>query len=340
MKKKIQTHLILLSLCLFFNASLDAQIPNYVPTSGLVGWWPFSGNANDISGSGNNGTINGAIPTVDRSGLPDKSYYFSAPNSKISIPYNASLNVQVTKQFSATCWIYIENLPNLDPRVLYLSSLYAKNYDLSIMGKGQGSDSMKINLSNYNSTSFNFTILSNVKLTRSKWYHIAFTIDALNNSTILYVDGNLVGSTNQVPVIPTSSTITSQIFTIGNHDAANWGFDGKIDDVGVWNRILTAQEINALHNAGVGLNNQNYVNTFKISNIQNSKIINVDIVNLNSLEGYKLKVVNLLGQEVLNINIQNQHSRIDISTLNSEGLYIAYLIDRNGKVLNTKKLHL
>jgi hypothetical protein len=35
-----------------------AQIPNYVPQNGLVGWWPFNGNANDESGNGNNGTRN------------------------------------------------------------------------------------------------------------------------------------------------------------------------------------------------------------------------------------------------------------------------------------------
>jgi hypothetical protein len=35
-----------------------AQVPSYVPTNGLVGWWPFNGNANDESGNGNNGTVN------------------------------------------------------------------------------------------------------------------------------------------------------------------------------------------------------------------------------------------------------------------------------------------
>ena len=41
-----------------------AQVPSYVPANGLVGWWPFNGNANDESGNGNNGTVNGAtLPT-------------------------------------------------------------------------------------------------------------------------------------------------------------------------------------------------------------------------------------------------------------------------------------
>ena len=42
--------------------------PAYVPTDGLVGWWPFNGNANDECGHGNNGTVTGATLTEDRFG--------------------------------------------------------------------------------------------------------------------------------------------------------------------------------------------------------------------------------------------------------------------------------
>ena len=45
------------------------QVPNYVPTNGLVGYWPFNGNANDESGNGNDGTNNGATLTADRFGM-------------------------------------------------------------------------------------------------------------------------------------------------------------------------------------------------------------------------------------------------------------------------------
>ena len=45
--------ILLASLALSINAF--TQIPSYVPTNGLVGWWPFNGNANDESGNGNNG---------------------------------------------------------------------------------------------------------------------------------------------------------------------------------------------------------------------------------------------------------------------------------------------
>jgi hypothetical protein len=65
-----------------------AQIPSYVPTSGLVGWWPFNGNANDESGNGNNGTVNGATLTSDRNGNANKAYNFDGGINcqNISIP--------------------------------------------------------------------------------------------------------------------------------------------------------------------------------------------------------------------------------------------------------------
>ena len=58
-------------------SSAFAQVPSYVPTNGLVGWWPFNGNANDESGNGNNGIVNGATLTNDRFGNIGKSYSFN-----------------------------------------------------------------------------------------------------------------------------------------------------------------------------------------------------------------------------------------------------------------------
>ena len=61
----------LLILAVFtLGSTAFAQIPNYVPSNGLVGWWPFNGNANDESGNGNNGTVNGGTFSNDRFNLP------------------------------------------------------------------------------------------------------------------------------------------------------------------------------------------------------------------------------------------------------------------------------
>ena len=60
---------ILLILFLGFTIFSFGQVPSYVPTNGLVGWWGFNGNANDESGNGNNGTVNGATLIADRFGI-------------------------------------------------------------------------------------------------------------------------------------------------------------------------------------------------------------------------------------------------------------------------------
>ena len=61
------------------------NVPSYVPTNGLVGWWPFNGNANDESGNGNNGTVNGATFTTDRNGASNNAYNFDGQSSFIEV---------------------------------------------------------------------------------------------------------------------------------------------------------------------------------------------------------------------------------------------------------------
>ncbi|MFM8363247.1 MAG: hypothetical protein ACKOA4_11170, partial [Haliscomenobacter sp.] len=48
------------------------SLPPYVPLDGLVGWWPFDGNAKDKSGNRHDGTINGVMTTEDRRNSPEK----------------------------------------------------------------------------------------------------------------------------------------------------------------------------------------------------------------------------------------------------------------------------
>ena len=68
---------MMLTLFLFKFGGLWAQVPSYVPKDGLVGWYPFNGNANDESGNGNHGTVNRATLTSDRFGNSNKAYNFS-----------------------------------------------------------------------------------------------------------------------------------------------------------------------------------------------------------------------------------------------------------------------
>ena len=61
--------------------------------NGLVAWYPFDGNASDMSGNGNHGTVNGATLSTDRHGHADKAYSFDGMNDYIGITANSSLNI-------------------------------------------------------------------------------------------------------------------------------------------------------------------------------------------------------------------------------------------------------
>ena len=71
---------------------ISAQVPSYVPTNGLVGYWPFNGNSNDVSGNAHNGTSNGSTLTTDRFGTSNSAYSFNGANNYISIPNTSSLS--------------------------------------------------------------------------------------------------------------------------------------------------------------------------------------------------------------------------------------------------------
>jgi len=71
-----QIYLLLTTLLLVHVQVFGQSVPSYVPTNGLVGWWGFNGNANDESGNGNHGTVNGATLTTDRFGNQNRAYSF------------------------------------------------------------------------------------------------------------------------------------------------------------------------------------------------------------------------------------------------------------------------
>ena len=93
MKKTLTT----LAIALTMNAF--AQIP----TTGMVGYWPFTGNASDLSGNNNNGTVNGATLSTDRFGNPNSAYSFNGTSN------NINLNMPLPNVFSVSMWVYVNS---------------------------------------------------------------------------------------------------------------------------------------------------------------------------------------------------------------------------------------
>ncbi|MFN5629181.1 MAG: hypothetical protein ACK48W_07830, partial [Bacteroidota bacterium] len=81
-------------------------MPNYVPTNGLVGWWPFTGNANDESGNGNHAVVNAALLTSDRTGNANTAYSFNGSNAYL----HGNASTFPSGDRTIALWFYTTNI--------------------------------------------------------------------------------------------------------------------------------------------------------------------------------------------------------------------------------------
>jgi hypothetical protein len=226
----------LIAALLLAASSAFAQVPSYVPTNGLVGWWPFNGNANDESGNGNNGTVNGAMLTSDRFGNNNKAFYFNGTNSQIRTPFNVT---QLNNNYAISLWYRLDTLNTAYPALLYAYSPTSGRYTLRLelqQFNNQINFYMEVASGNPGTALFK----SNVVLSGS-YFHLL--INKNSSFTELYLNGNLLSTTSQIN--PNSS---SDSLYIGNNGSYQ-GYTGVLDDIGIWARALTQQEITALYNA-------------------------------------------------------------------------------------------
>jgi hypothetical protein len=224
--KKLNFTLLLSVFCTAFSF---AQVPNYVPTNGLVGWWPFNGNANDESGNNNNGTVNGATLTTDRNGQINKAYNFDG-NDYIEV--NRSNSIEPTNQITYACWVFMNSGFNG-------STFFVKGYQV-----GLGSYGYSISLAalssggTYGGNSINTTVQQN------RWYYMLTTYDG--NSCKLYIDGQLVHTSNPNGTLQYNNL--NLFMGVSNTPTVPVVYlNGKLDDIAIWNRALTQQEVTNLY---------------------------------------------------------------------------------------------
>jgi hypothetical protein len=238
-----KTLLFLTAFILGLNAF--SQIPNYVPSNGLVGWWPFNGNANDESGNGNNGTVNGAILTTDRFGTANQAYGFDGVDDKIIAPIVNPL----LSNWSVSFWYNSQNASTnfAGQNVIGIGS---NNFGFGGAGfqiSGQIAPGQCPSFGYLNQAYFidasqecggNF--IGGGGYSNSIWYHIVINKNQLNYT--LVINGVGIISNNLFDI-----DINQIIF--GNRDISFQYFKGVVDDIGIWNRALTPCEIQDLYHA-------------------------------------------------------------------------------------------
>ncbi len=101
-------------------------------TNGLLAYYPFNGNANDASGNGHNGTVNGAVLTADRFGIPNQAYYFDGASAYITSPLNGAV---FQGDFTASVWINAHDFAGVWPDILHEQT---GSFTLGIIGQTSG----------------------------------------------------------------------------------------------------------------------------------------------------------------------------------------------------------
>lgn len=332
--KKTFTLFAIITTTYFF-----AQIPSYVPTDGLVAYYPFNGNANDLSGNSLNGTINGSVtPSTDRSDNPNSAYLF-AGNSSSYLSFGTPNLLKIQDEITISVW-FTMNGGFFNPRVLQYGC-GGQEFNIASIGTSSGSRQI--------SAGINGLIIVVNNVTTNVWHHILYSAKRSSGNAKLYLDGSMVNSLNTSPI--TTNITYSTDFNIGRMACpANDAWGGKIDDIGIWNRVLTPEEITNLYyaenscqtlviNTGVlGFNPPTYKNTVTIYPNPANDHITIDCGNLANVNGWNIKISNTLGQEVFSGKMDTQQYTVPLNTWGGKGVYFVKIYDNSDTLMNTKKI--
>ncbi len=228
MKKNLLLFLIIIST---FSSLAQA------PTNGLVAYYPFNRNADDAVGN-NHGTVNGATLTTDRRGVSSSAYSFNGSNNYIQVPHSSTFNI--TGAITLSVWLNTSNV-NLSQRIIDKTTVGGSDaYTVDF----RPSQQIRFIVANADSNGQTQAQSNAVFTQNNQWYHFVVTYD--NSNVRFYSDGILINTKTQTG----SSVNNSNPLRFGANSLLNgdW-FNGKLDDIRIYNRALTDSEVQQLYQA-------------------------------------------------------------------------------------------
>ncbi len=220
------------------NSSLD---------SGLVGLWSFNGpdlsgtTATDRSGQGNNGTLtNGPVIATGKVG---QALNFDGVNDYVTMGGSDTLNLTSTLTVSA--WVNANSLANTaaSPYAVVSRMIQVPNYNGYELGL-RGVTSQVAYFHTGNTYSGAHTLFGVTVVDDGRWHLITGVYDG--TTSFIYVDGVLDASGARTNTLSTSG----ENFDVGTDYNKDTYFPGKIDEVRIYNRALSAGEVKQLYNMG------------------------------------------------------------------------------------------
>ncbi|MDP1728355.1 MAG: LamG-like jellyroll fold domain-containing protein [Bacteroidota bacterium] len=302
------------------NCCLTCTTP-YELNQGVVACYPFTGNARDESGNGNNASIINANPSVDRFGTPNRAYQFNGFNSYIEIPNSVSLQSPTTNM-SFSFWAQINNwnvsgLVNYTPILSKSNSTAAAQY--RAMVRSDGAYAMA------NGSSWNAVVGSTTNL--ATWYF--FTITVSNDTLRYYRNGVLLGFARG----PTAYTLSNTTpLRLGRNDVNTLAFfNGRLDEVRVYGRTISAAEVLKLYNLS-GLNGLPSINAGADKNMCVGDSVYINTVGSNGT---------FLWTPATGLNydtIRNVYCSVDTTTVYAVTVDVYGCKNRDTIVVNTVRL--
>jgi hypothetical protein len=319
--------------------------------NGLVAYYPFCGNANDQSGNGLNGVVNGAILTSDRFGNSNSAYVFDG-NSKIRCAFSNQFSPDASDNYSFSFWA--ENTSNNFGMILqyytYNPTENISNYDFFNSLPSCPSGSYAFQNFPFNSPGGCSPTLVNL----NEWNHIVVVIKQVEQTFNVFKNGVFWFNGNVGNIKPYAGFLT-----IGNVISDTFGYNGKIDDIGIWNRALIPQEITQLYNQNQCVTNITVTDTLIINvgqlsytnpvtyannitiypNPANTQV-NISFNNITDLTGGNINIVNSLGQQVATtpITLSGTNTTMQLNSWGGTGLYFVQILNAQGIVVDVKKI--
>lgn len=219
-------------LILFFVTNVWAQVPSYVPQSGLRCYYPFSGNSNDASAAASHLVNNGAVLTTDRFGNSNSAYSFDGISQSMSTN-TPNFTFGSTSSFTVSIWI--QKSSTASGVALMSGSPAAGNFIWLL----QGGSTMTYGTNKQQQP----WIFIPSPVTIGNWEHF---VCVYSNGTMTFYRNNVIESTGTFTHTNVSSA--NLPFYVGKEITSVF-FAGKLDDIGIWDRALTACEISDLFNA-------------------------------------------------------------------------------------------
>jgi hypothetical protein len=221
----------------------EGDIPNYLPATNLIAWYPFKFNANDKSGNAINGIVNSASLADDRFGNCNSAYYFNGTNAYIAAKSSLLDNLN---QFTINYWYQIDAYPLSGSYMITKGDETSGGVPLSFRSYVGGSPFQYVGSDNFTTGTPPTRYATISSFSANDWHNFTMLYDGVSQKA--YIDGVLTDS------IPQSGTLVT------NTDSIRFGariyagslmnaYEGKLDDIAIWDVALTAADIAAIYNA-------------------------------------------------------------------------------------------